>query len=232
VDGYLTSEGYDVSARTSRLAALSPRLRRVTPPTEPLFTLHEARTHLRVELDAEADHPDDDLIKRLVAAVTGELDGWTGWLGRALRPQTWRMDLTGYPSFPLALPLPPLVTVDSVKALNEGGTYDTVSSALYDVLPGEPFSEVALKHGEYWPDLLTSGQRGAVQIQFTCGVATGAEGEPDPPEFEIIRAYASLRLGWLYEHRESMIAGTTFAAMPGLDGMLENVRARYSEAML
>lgn len=231
MDRYGSESWYDVATRTSRLAALSPRLRRITAPTEPLFTLHEARTHLRVELDAEAEHPDDALIKRLVAAVTGELDGWSGWLGRALRPQTWRMDLTGFPSFPLALPLPPLVSVSFVKALNDTGAYDTVDAGLYETLPGEPFTELALKPGLEWPTLTGSG-RGAVQIQFQAGVPTGGDGEPDPPEFELIRAYAALRLGWLYEHRESMIAGTTFGEMPGLGGMLENVRARYSESLL
>src|SRR3546814_19020975 len=57
----------------------------VTPPTVDVVTLEEAKLHLRVDVDE-----DDELIKGLIAAAVGHLEGWPGLLGRVLAEQNWR----------------------------------------------------------------------------------------------------------------------------------------------
>lgn len=54
----------------------------ITPP-EPVITLEEAKTHLRLD-----DDDNDIYVSGLIEAATAWLDGPDGWLGRALGVQT------------------------------------------------------------------------------------------------------------------------------------------------
>lgn len=220
--------------RNAALAALRPALELVTPPTLPLLTLHEARTHLRVELDEDAPHHDDDLIKALVAAVTGELDGPFTWFGRALRPQTWALTLAAFPSVPVPLPAPPLLEVEKVEFINGDGEWETVPAGRYIVRPGPfPLKELRLKQGETWPTLgdypLTGGDvDDAVRITYRAGYEDPEADALPASDFELVRAVAKLRLGFLYENRESVVVGTMVTQQPGVADMLENLRSRTS----
>jgi hypothetical protein len=60
-------------------------------------------------------------------------------------------------------------------------------------------------------------QPGAVEILYDAGY------ESIP---EMIRAYAKVRLGQLYEFRELVVAGVSIAPVPYLLDSLENFRAR------
>lgn len=77
----------------------------VTPPASKPVTLADAKDHLRV------DHDDEDaVIAALLDAAVSHLDGWTGVLGRAIMPQTWRVSA---PAGDVVLPMPD-VTAASV----------------------------------------------------------------------------------------------------------------------
>lgn len=75
----------------------------ITPPTDPVVTLAEAKDHLRVSHDDE-----DWLIAGLIDAATAHLDGVGGVLGRALNPQTWRAVFCGGAAG--ELPLVPVIS--------------------------------------------------------------------------------------------------------------------------
>ncbi len=60
------------------------RVELVTPPSDAVVSLSEAKEHLRISHDDE-----DGLIAGLIDAATVYLDGLDGVLGRALGPQTW-----------------------------------------------------------------------------------------------------------------------------------------------
>ena len=75
----------------------------ITPPTNPVVTLEDAKNHLRVMHDDE-----DWLISSLVDAATAHLDGVGGVLGRALSPQTWDAVFCG--SSAGDLPLGPVIS--------------------------------------------------------------------------------------------------------------------------
>lgn len=239
----MDSSRYDLVDTGPALRSLRPAMVLVERPA-PLLTLHQIRIHLRTAVDAQEVHPDDDYVQGLVAAATSELDGMTGWLGRALMPQTWKLYLDGFPNFALDLPLPSLISIESVDALDADGEYRSVDDTLYRVVPGSkyPFSAIRLKPGKSWPALpdWTDGvPDGAVAITFRCGFeepqpAPPAEGQEAParvliPELEQIRAYARVRVGRWYEHREDVIAGTTFSEMPRAAAQLENLRAYHPD---
>ena len=74
-------------------------LRVVIPPTERIVALADMRAHLRL---IETD--DDAWISDAMMAAEASIDGYTGRLGRAVMPQTWRQVFCGWGDLRLALP--------------------------------------------------------------------------------------------------------------------------------
>lgn len=224
-------------ASGSRLGYLQPTLKRLAPPA-PLLSLAEARLHLKLDpLPVDADgtlmadedvppHPDDSLVRGLVRAAQAEVDGWNSWLGRGVAPQQWVLTFRGFPQS-VVLPLPPLLSVDSVTHRLADGTRATVSDDLYSVREGvDGLSVLSVNAGAYWPIIptLPAGlYADAVQVTFTCGY------EADDPDLELIKAYAKLRLGMFYENREAVIVGTIATELPGFSYMLENLRVSHPD---
>lgn len=97
------------------------RLVLVTPATEPVFTLAEAKAQCRVEYGDE-----DLLIQHYIDAATALLDGPAGILGRCLITQTWRLEISTLPAR-LGLPFPDTEIDTAVFTDAEGGDvpYDT-----------------------------------------------------------------------------------------------------------
>ena len=71
----------------------------ITPPAGPVVPLTDLRAHLRVDGTEE-----DALILSLESAAVAYLDGWGGVLGRAIKTQTWRMEVDHWGQFLLPLP--------------------------------------------------------------------------------------------------------------------------------
>lgn len=211
----------------------------------PLLSFAEARLHLKLDPlpvnangtllpdAAVAAHPDDALVKGLVLAAQAELDGWNSWTGRGVARQQWRLSLRGFPSGPIPLPLPPLKSVDSVTYRKADGSRETVSASLYSVRQSEaePHAILFLNTGSVWPTLPAYDPTDrvyddAVEVTFTTG---WDEGHPD---LELVKAYAKLRLGMLYENREGIVVGTITSVLPAWESMLENLRVRHPDFLL
>lgn len=225
----------------SLLRGLRPTLSRVGVGT-PLLSLAEARLHLKLDpLPVEAPgtlmaaavvppHPDDSLVRALVLAAQAEVDGWNSWTGRGVVTQQWRLSLRGFPSGPIALPLPPLKSVDAVSVMDDAdGPATPISASLYAVRQSEaePHALLYLRNGAAWPTLPDYGVAAplpdAVQITFTTGYAAGH------PDLELFKAYAKLRLGQLYENREGVVTGTSVAVLPAWENMLDNLRVSHPD---
>jgi uncharacterized phiE125 gp8 family phage protein len=90
-------------------------IRLIAPPVAQPVTVDALRRHLRV------DHTDEDaVIAALRDAAVGWLDGWSGVLGRAIMPQTWRQEFAGWGDLRLLLPDVSAITVtwrDAVGAM-------------------------------------------------------------------------------------------------------------------
>jgi len=199
----------------------------VSPAPEPAITLEQARDQCRLTaLGSPPEHPDDALLLDKIQAVTDELEAVTGWLGRSLVTQQWRLNLSRMPSARrLQLPLPPLQSVESIGYTDTAGNPAVVDPASYTVVAAAGAQDnsvgyIDLNAGQNWPRIQRQGDR-AVVVTFTAGYPPGKV-----PAY--IRAYMLLRLGFLYEHREAVVVapGAIPMEMPGMNGMLENYRVR------
>lgn len=193
------------------------------PPLRPM-TLAEVKARIKVEHDE-----DDDLILAYLDAATGSIDGARGWLGRALVAQQWSLTLEAFPgsSGRIAMPLPPLISVDGVTYVDAADGVQTLTEGTdFDVLRSSSgVSYLAPSRNKAWP----VAQRGpeAVSITFTAGyVSLVTDGSPqvlaeptDPAWFTILAALG-LMVGDLYANRETVGGGlskidmsTTIAAL-------------------
>lgn len=224
----------------SYLRRLRPQLTRVAQ-VKPLLSFAEARLHLKLDplpLDEDgallddADvpaHPDDVLVKGMALAAQAEVDGPSSFTGRGFAHTQWKLSLRGFPTGPLFLPLPPLLSVDSVTYRALDGSRVTVSGSLYSVRPSSDLhpGAVYLHGSDPWPTLPAYPSAAvyddAVEVTFTTGAPDG------DPETELVKAYARLRLGSLYENREAHVIGTSVTALPGWEHMLENLRVAHPD---
>jgi len=170
------------------------RLYLITPPTEDVVTLDEAKAFLR-----ETTNDNDALITALTAAAVSTIDPVSGgWLGRSLRPATWELRLPSFGAhthlgfyhhyydtgahpvgLEIGLPYPPLISVDSVKYDDGDGVEQTLTADTDYRVFGIGSARQARVEPAFqgsWP----TGARfddEAVRIRFTAGYATAA---PDP----------------------------------------------------
>lgn len=102
------------------------RLTLVTPPDTTPVDLVAAKAQCRV------DHDDEDVfIQSLIDAATQYLDGPHGILGRAVMPQVWLLELTGWASG-VTLPVEPVRSV-VVTYTDAGGDEQTLDAANYSL---------------------------------------------------------------------------------------------------
>jgi uncharacterized phiE125 gp8 family phage protein len=182
----------------------------VEAPTTPALSLDDAKDYLRVDIN-----DDDDLITACIAAAEQNLDGRDGWLGRALVSQIWDYKLAEFGGCEIRIPLPPLIAVESVQYYDADNVLQTLASDVYEVVGVGGFGKAAivLKHGQRWP--ATYPRAEAVAIRFRAGYVdtsdSPASGEVPAP---IITAMKRT-VGSLYEHRETVVVGTSANELPG-----------------
>jgi len=160
----------------------------VTAPSRYPVTLEEVKAHCRVETD-----DDDAYLDSLIEGATACLDGAGGFLGRCLVQQTWELQLpywpcatprweftTRYipngPNGQIEIPLPPLVSVTSIKHMDGAGDEQTIDSDQYLVAPrGWEPGIVQPIYGGTWPTSAYS-RPDAIRIRFVAGYASVVNG--------------------------------------------------------
>lgn len=180
----------------------------VTPPTSEPVTLADAKAHLRVDQDA-----DDALIGAMLQAARESIETA---VRRALMPQTLETSWPGFPrSFgapwwcsgePIVLPRAPVASVASVAYTDPDGLDQVLDLSSYRVVPGGTGpTEVAPMPGTAWP--ATADIPDAVRVRYDAGYPSAAAVPA------CARAAILLRLGTLYENRESLAVGVTAAEL-------------------
>lgn len=178
------------------------RLVLVTHPAAEPLTATEAKSRLGIGSEVP-----DATVDAFIKAARQTLDGWDGWLGRALISQQWKMLLDRFPSEAIDIPLPPTIKVDEVAYFDESDTSRTVAEANYRTLLGEPTQ--LLTNGSYvWPQ--TQCRPDAVQITFTAGYGTAGSDVPEP-----IRSAIAL----MVSHLRSMSARNLFVSQDSVEGV-------------
>jgi len=158
---------------------------RTSNPTEEPVTLAEAKAHLRV------DFPDADAyIGALIttARVTAEER-----LERTLVHTPWRLTLDGFPTA-IKLPMPPIVTVESVQYRDEDGDWVELAAQDYVVDTINEPGFVVPAPGARWP-AVGPGING-VRVNYTAGYGATGSSVPAP-----IRHWMLLAIGDMYHLR-------------------------------
>jgi uncharacterized phiE125 gp8 family phage protein len=169
----------------------------IEPPTADVVSRDEVKQHLRVDFD-----DDDNTIDRIIAAAVGLIDPAAGgWLGRALRPQTWELRRAEFTAC-IELPYPPLISMDSVTYDDANGFAQTlVKDVTFKAVTGR-LDKVTLipAYGLRWPAARIYPE--SVRIRFTSGYPAGAGDRLPAP----IKQWLLLVIGSLWESRESFIS--------------------------
>jgi hypothetical protein len=162
----------------------------ITAPTADVMTLANCKAALGI-----TGTDKDAVLTPALAAVVNQLDPASGgWLGRALRPQTWELRLPSfsehehhhrhYTQHAIALPFPKLISVVNVK-------YDDPSGVEQTLIQGTDFRVLGIgTHGKqaiaplylkYWP--LARWDAESVRIRFQSGYAPAIAADPQhvPP---------------------------------------------------
>ena len=190
-------------------------LTRILAPAKTPVAINDLKKHLRLRED---DTAEDAYLTSILNAATGFIDGRDGWLGRCLISQKWRMVLDYFPD-KIIIPLPPLISVDSITYIDSDGDTQTISSANYRVVSDIEPAIIEPVEGYSWPtpDCIDA----AVRVNFTAGYGTDAASVPD-----MIRHYIKIVCGDMYANRESIVIGTIASRLEHIADMLENFRIR------
>lgn len=161
-------------------------LRRIVAPTDAILSLAEAYAQLRLDtVGSPPTHPDDLLIAAEIDAITAALDAGTGWLGRALAPQTWRLGLSAFPAGDcgIYIPYPPLIEITGVEYTDDGdNTVAMIEGTDYRIKRiRDDLVMIAPMRGEYWPTDAVEDYD-AVRVTFRCGYVTGSPETVAVPE--------------------------------------------------
>lgn len=149
------------------------RVRVITPPAAIVTPSAIAGSH----------SSSDAAVTAMIQAVTEDIDGPGGWLGRALGPQTLEIVAGCFSEIAcrgvIRLPYPPLIKVESVKYLDATGVEQTLDAGVYRVNE----TSLMLLPGESWP--ATGAYDDAVRVRFKAGYngtagATGGDMQTGP----------------------------------------------------
>lgn len=157
------------------------------PATEPITTA-QAKAHARIDIS-----DDDALVDLYITAARKFFEHQTR---RALITQSWTYTLERFPpgQTPIIIPIPPVISITSIKYYDTDGVQQTWNSALYDLDSTSEPARVRPAWNETYP--VTRAQMNAVEIIFACGYGDAS----DVPELyktaikEIVHLYYERRL--------------------------------------
>ncbi len=172
---------------------------RLVAPAAQALTLAEAKLHLKVTTNAL-----DDLVLAYLAAATEAAERE---VELALLTQQWEVALDGWWAGDLALPYPPLVTVDEIRYRDENDVEQVLPADVYEVAPEYRPGRVRLAPGKSWPSLYPRSE--AVRVRFTCGHG----GTPDAVP-EGIRQAVRLLLAHNERNAEAVVRGEAPVEVP------------------
>lgn len=146
----------------------------ITPAASEPVSLAEARLQCKVDSD---DTSHDDLLEGLITAAREYAEHYTG---RALASVTLEAALNEFPSCDgeIALPMPPVTSIASIKYTDPSGSEQTVSSGDYALSTYGDSRTVTLNYGNSWPS--TQDVPDSVRVRFVAGY--GLEDGPPLPK--------------------------------------------------
>ena len=156
------------------------------------------KAHLRIPPGYTAE---DDYLRSLRDVALAEVESKTG---RKVLRQTWRLYLDNWPAGDsIEVPYPPLSTATApvVTYVGSASTSYTLSSTKYRTDAVSEPGRVVLRYDGEWANE-TLDIMNAVRVQFQCGYQTSTV----PAR---LKQAMLIRIGDLYENRESVAANVT-----------------------
>lgn len=179
-------------------------LTRITAPTALPVSLADARERLRIDHTTE-----DGVLQGMIEAATGYFDGAAGVLGRAIMPQTWRLEVAGW-SDVIRLPIGPASAV-AIAYDDAAGTPQTLTGRYRLIGDGVTPYLQRIDDGAM-PALAST--RYPVRIDISAGET------PAPPA---IATQILLMVGDLYNQRAGH-AERAVSAMPAVHALMTQTR--------
>lgn len=164
-------------------------LKMITGPAAEPVSLTEVKSHLRIDSDTE-----DTYLGTLIQTAREFCENFQN---RAYITQTWELTTDSWGCFPLDIPLPPLISVESIKYFDTENVEATWDAANYFVdIDSEP-GRIGLGYLVTLPQTVLRPTNG-VKIQFIAGYGAAL----DVP-LRIKQAILML-VGHYYENRETV----------------------------
>jgi uncharacterized phiE125 gp8 family phage protein len=192
-------------------------LRLVTPPEVEPITLEEAKTHLRLDSDA-----DDAYVSALITAARERVELF---LRRALITQVFELTLDHFPHGMRSsnIPRPPIQEVEHVKYIDTSGIVQTLPPETYAVdTSSNEIGRIALAWNRFWP--IARCSINAVVIRFVAGYGDAPGDVP-----QAIRHGILIEVSNLYENREDVVVGQAVNMMAVSERLLWPYRALGAE---
>lgn len=188
-------------------------LRKISEPAAEPVLLADAK--LQCSIDG------NDLDAIVADKIASARDECEHELERALITQTWERVLDEFPVSEIALGMPPVQSIVSVRYIDLNGQAQTLDPSQYvldsDTLPGF----VLPADGVTWP--ATKDAAGAVRVRFVCGYGDTHAAIP-----RAIREWLLVRVASMVQFRSEHIVGTIVTALPNrhVDRLLDRYRVR------
>lgn len=189
-------------------------LRLITDATAEPIDLADIKAHLRLSTASTAE---DALLNSYIKAARYYAENYCK---RAFGQQTFQLTLNAFPSSGIELPRPPLSTAStdlSITYVDTSGATQTLGTTVYTIDHYSEPGRVTTAYDNDWPD--TRDQANAVQITFKTGYLSSVVPED-------VKHWMRLRVGTMYEHRESVAVGESFVNLRKdyVDGLLDRHR--------
>lgn len=178
-------------------------LERISAPAVEPISLAEVKAGLAVIGTA-----DDDLLARLIGAAVASFDGPDGKLARCLISQRWRLSMERFGAGAIRLPLPPVISVETIGYVDTAGDDVDLDPAAYTVAGLGSTDHAIITPANYWP----SGAS-AVSVEFTAGFGAAPEDVPSDICDALIATVGS-RFAW---REASILATGSLAANPEIE---------------
>jgi uncharacterized phiE125 gp8 family phage protein len=143
--------------------------RPVGPADALAVSIEDAKLNMRI------DGPYLDTI--VGAWLRGVISYAEGYTQRSFMARTWRLTLDRFPDGAIKLEFPPLMSVSSIKYLDQDGVQRTVDPADYIVDTVSEPGYVVPAFGRAWPT--TAPRINSVEVLFRCGYGSQPEDLPD-----------------------------------------------------
>lgn len=186
-------------------------IRRITEPVVEPVSLAEAKSHLRIDPDFDAD---DLYVMSLVSAARHHVETVSD---RTLIRSQWQIKMDAFPSWDIQLPRPPITTGDIVVTyIPSDGVYQPVSFTDFRQDRDATPAVIRPQWNRTWPSC--RGAENDVTITYWAGYGDSGRSVPAPARHAML-----LLVGGWYANRESIVQGSLNPVPMAVDMLLGSI---------